>query len=48
MLPIFLYNTYKQYKADADKIATWLAETAKKCGWVKANIENNILYPESS
>src|SRR5271155_3659171 len=33
MLPDFLFSTYKQYKADTDKITTWLAETAKKCGY---------------
>jgi hypothetical protein len=33
MLPDFLFSTYKQYKTDTDKITTWLAETAKKCGY---------------
>ena len=40
MLPNFLYDTYKQYKADTDKIATWLAEAAMKCGWAEANTGN--------
>ena len=26
MLLIFPFDTYEQYKADADKIATWLAD----------------------
>src|SRR5271154_1163992 len=33
MLPNYLFSTYKQYKTDTDKITTWLAETAKKCGY---------------
>ena len=33
MLPDFLFTSYKQYKTDTDKITTWLAETAKKCGY---------------
>ena len=33
MLPDFLFSTYKQYKTDTEKITTWLAETAKKCGY---------------
>ncbi|OCK73014.1 hypothetical protein K432DRAFT_430786 [Lepidopterella palustris CBS 459.81] len=33
MLPDFMVNTYRQYKADTNAIATWLANTAKKCGF---------------
>ncbi|KAF3935268.1 hypothetical protein ABW19_dt0204170 [Dactylella cylindrospora] len=33
MLPNTLLSTYKQYKADTDTIATWIAGTAKKCGY---------------
>ncbi|KAF1989571.1 hypothetical protein K402DRAFT_390531 [Aulographum hederae CBS 113979] len=33
MLPNFLVNTYSQYKADTDAIATWLANTATRCGY---------------
>lgn len=40
MLPDFLFSTYKQYKADTDKIATWLAETAKNCGYKLASADN--------
>ena len=32
-LPDFLTASYKQYKLDTDKIATWLAETARKVGY---------------
>ena len=32
-LPESLFSTYKQYKVDTDKLATWLAETARKCGY---------------
>lgn len=48
MLPNFLYDTYKQYKADTDKIATWLAETAKKCGWIEANAAEGASATNSS
>ena len=37
MLPEFLFTSYKQYKTDTDKITTWLAETAKKCGYNNNN-----------
>jgi hypothetical protein len=33
MLPEFIFSSYKQYKTDTTKIASWLAETAGKCGW---------------
>jgi hypothetical protein len=33
MLPDFLVDTYKQYKADTDAIASWLAKTAIQCGY---------------
>jgi hypothetical protein len=39
MLPEFLFSTYKQYKTDTDKITTWLAETAKKCGYKSASFD---------
>ena len=31
-LPDFLFDTYKRYKADTDRVAAWLVETAQKCG----------------
>jgi hypothetical protein len=33
MLPDFLKDSYKQYKADTDRFATWLVNVAKKCGY---------------
>ncbi|KAJ9612123.1 hypothetical protein H2200_003720 [Cladophialophora chaetospira] len=33
MLPQYLHSTYLQYKSDTDEIATWLATTAKRCGF---------------
>ncbi|KZZ92551.1 hypothetical protein AAL_06177 [Moelleriella libera RCEF 2490] len=32
MLPEFVKDSYKQYKADTDRFATWLVNAAKKCG----------------
>ena len=32
-LPETLHGTYKQYKADTDRIVAWLAETAQGCGY---------------
>jgi hypothetical protein len=29
----YIYSTYKQYKEDTAYVATWLAETAKACGY---------------
>jgi hypothetical protein len=33
MLPDFLRSSYLQYKADTNAIASWLATTAKRCGY---------------
>lgn len=33
MLPDFVKDSYKQYKDDTDRFATWLVNTAKKCGY---------------
>ena len=33
MLPDFLKDSYKQYKADTDRFATWLVNVAKKCAY---------------
>ena len=33
MLPPVLYSTYKQYKADTNYVADWLAQTARSCGY---------------
>lgn len=35
MLPHFIFSSYKQYKADTDMIASWLASTAEKLGYVR-------------
>ena len=39
MLPEFLFGTYRQYKTDTEKITTWLAETAKKCGYKSPSLD---------
>ena len=31
-LPDFLFDTHKRYKADTNRVAAWLVETAQKCG----------------
>lgn len=33
MLPASLVSSYQEYKRDTDAIATWLASTAKSCGY---------------
>ncbi|EER45167.1 conserved hypothetical protein [Histoplasma capsulatum H143] len=33
MLPEFLQSSYTRYKADTDRFATWLLETADRCGY---------------
>ncbi|KAL8987832.1 MAG: hypothetical protein Q9169_008646, partial [Polycauliona sp. 2 TL-2023] len=33
MLPLFLQSAYRTYKEDTTVIATWLAVTAKRCGY---------------
>ncbi|KAJ5326011.1 hypothetical protein MYU51_000845 [Penicillium brevicompactum] len=33
MLPEFLQSSYARYKADTNSFATWLLETANKCGY---------------
>lgn len=33
MLPFTLVSVYKQYKQDTDSVASWLATTAKACGY---------------
>lgn len=40
MLPDFLRSDYKTYKADTDAIATWLALTAKRCGYAPDLLES--------
>lgn len=30
-LPEFLFDTYKRHKADTNRVAAWLVETAQKC-----------------
>ena len=40
MLPEFLFSSYKQYKTDTDKITTWLADTAHKCGYKSPSPSN--------
>jgi hypothetical protein len=31
-LPSFLFDTYKRYKADTNRVTAWLVSTAQKCG----------------
>src|ERR1700676_2978899 len=31
-LPDFLFDTYKRYKADTNRVVAWLVETSQKCG----------------
>lgn len=38
MLPDFLKDSYKQYKDDTDRFATWLFNAAKKCGYKPENL----------
>lgn len=33
MLPEFLYDSYRQYKADTNQFVAWLTETAHQCGY---------------
>lgn len=33
MLPAALFSAYQQYKQDTDSVASWLASTAKECGY---------------
>lgn len=33
MLPAPLVSVYQQYKQDTDSVASWLASTAKACGY---------------
>ncbi|KAK7570564.1 hypothetical protein V3481_019416 [Fusarium oxysporum f. sp. vasinfectum] len=33
MLPSSLFSIYQQYKEDTDSVASWLASTAKACGY---------------
>lgn len=33
MLPGFLFDSYNQYKADSEAVATWLANTARHHGY---------------
>ena len=41
MLPSFLFPSYKQYKADTDAVATWLAKTARQCGYANKTFEQS-------
>ncbi|KAH9905050.1 hypothetical protein F4778DRAFT_55562 [Xylariomycetidae sp. FL2044] len=39
MLPSFVRDSYRQYKDDTDRFATWLVNIAKKCG---CDTESNV------
>ena len=41
MTPDFLKDSYKQYKDDTDRFATWLLIAAKKSGYELANLSCN-------
>ena len=34
MLPVFLFDSYKRYKQDAEEFLKWFAETAIHCGYM--------------
>jgi hypothetical protein len=38
LLPSFLQNSYKQYKDDTNRFATWLVNVAKKAGHEPARL----------
>jgi hypothetical protein len=38
MLPPALVSVYKEYKKDTDSIASWLASTARECGYTSENL----------
>ena len=42
MLPDFLGSTYARYKADTDKFATWLLETANQCGYQPPSLSATV------
>jgi hypothetical protein len=42
MLPDFLVPSYKQYKTDSDTVATWLANTAQRCGYSRDLLTNQV------
>lgn len=41
MLPSSLKSIYKQYKADTDSVASWLATTAKDNGYLNNGPNSN-------
>ncbi|KAK0386743.1 hypothetical protein NLU13_6579 [Sarocladium strictum] len=47
MLPSHLIGTYRQYKQDTDSVASWLASTAKSCGYPADLLANSALTPEA-
>lgn len=47
MLPNFLHSSYKTYKEDTNTIATWLAATAKRCGYPEDLLDHKDGYSQS-
>lgn len=50
MLPEFVRDSYKQYKSDTDRFATWLVNVASKCSPTVVSLDpvNNSLESKSN
>jgi hypothetical protein len=46
MYPSFFFTSYKRYKDDTNRIASWLAITAKKCGYPSDLLKNEAAKKE--
>jgi hypothetical protein len=47
MLPSFLQGTYAIYKEDTDYVASWLASTARRCGY-SLDLLSNVAWEVSA
>ncbi|KAF5011827.1 hypothetical protein FDECE_2117, partial [Fusarium decemcellulare] len=46
MLPSTLFSVYQQYKKDTDSVASWLASTAKACGYSPDLLNSTVSQPK--
>ncbi|GME35687.1 uncharacterized protein LTHEOB_11548 [Neofusicoccum parvum] len=48
MLPSIIVSSYQQYKEDTDVIASWLASTARRCGYSVDLLQPSPTKPQST
>src|SRR5947209_16705379 len=47
MSPSFFHTSYKQYKDDTNRVASWLATTAKRCGYPSDILTSTVVKKDA-